>query len=461
MGGASKFIVVVVPGIGGSELVDDDMPPEKRRVWYAHRRSLVDALIEPERLDVERPLRPVGLLSDFTIIPWFKSIDGYSKLWTQVRGAVPGARYDSGNPGNRDPDATVVAFPYDFRLGVEHASQRLSTELGDRLRRHGDDANVVLVAHSMGGLIARHWVATSGQADRCRGVITLGTPHRGAPKALDVLANGLYWGSRLVQHPALSQVVQRWPGLHDLVGVDNRIIDTSDGSATRRAAHQLSGFDQLPALQSAAKVHAAIRSWWTDTDPQTTPILIPYAGAGSATACRAMWNGKRISISRDPLDDEPFGDSTVPYWSAVPQEWGGPAATQRVTRVAKRHGELSSPPGLRSTLESLLGADPPKRGGDNVADTFGMDLADLVEPGEALVGRLLLDDRPCDLASRLVRATFTDDAGDSTELPVEYSLDGQFSIAIPERDGDVSVHARVDLDEDTRLATRDRVAVVG
>jgi triacylglycerol esterase/lipase EstA (alpha/beta hydrolase family) len=46
-------------------------------------------------------------------------------------------------------------------------------------------ARVIVVAQSMGGLVA----GLGGALDR-QALITLGTPHRGSPKALDWLSTG-------------------------------------------------------------------------------------------------------------------------------------------------------------------------------------------------------------------------------------------------------------------------------
>jgi triacylglycerol lipase len=37
----------------------------------------------------------------------------------------------------------------------------------------------LIVAHSMGGLAARHWLRRPGAAQRCAGVVTIGSPHHG------------------------------------------------------------------------------------------------------------------------------------------------------------------------------------------------------------------------------------------------------------------------------------------
>jgi triacylglycerol esterase/lipase EstA (alpha/beta hydrolase family) len=51
----------------------------------------------------------------------------------------------------------------------------------------------------MGGLVARYWLgglcaSVKPRAGDCAALITVGTPHHGAPKALDWLVNGIRVG---------------------------------------------------------------------------------------------------------------------------------------------------------------------------------------------------------------------------------------------------------------------------
>src|SRR5690606_41822734 len=48
-------------------------------------------------------------------------------------------------------------------------------------------ARAILIAHSMGGLVARYYLEVLGGWDSCRALITFGTPHRGSLNALDSL----------------------------------------------------------------------------------------------------------------------------------------------------------------------------------------------------------------------------------------------------------------------------------
>ena len=87
-------------------------------------------------------------------------------------------------------------FPYDWRRDNRVAARKLARLIETKLpiwRKESGAANakVILIAHSMGGLIGRYYAARAMEGwTSCRALISFGSPYRGAPKALDFLANG-------------------------------------------------------------------------------------------------------------------------------------------------------------------------------------------------------------------------------------------------------------------------------
>lgn len=103
----------------------------------------------------------------------------------------------------------------------------LGREVAALLAARSGDARVVLVGHSMGGLVARAALRAGVVEDhawvgRCDELVTLGTPHLGAPleKAVDVLVRS---GARLPEVEAVTRWFdQRSGGIRDLHhGVDD------------------------------------------------------------------------------------------------------------------------------------------------------------------------------------------------------------------------------------------------
>jgi pimeloyl-ACP methyl ester carboxylesterase len=83
----------------------------------------------------------------------------------------------------------IYAYPYDWRRGVPVASKGLGELVDEALEQTGAK-HVVIVAHSMGGLVTEQYVVDSGGGKVSR-VLTVGTPYWGAPKSIISLMNGL------------------------------------------------------------------------------------------------------------------------------------------------------------------------------------------------------------------------------------------------------------------------------
>lgn len=81
---------------------------------------------------------------------------------------------------------TAILFEYDSYVGVDQASLSLSQMLG-MFETHLKNG-FCLIGHSMGGLVARHFVQMTSTAtlhSLIRGLCTLGTPHAGTLTSLE------------------------------------------------------------------------------------------------------------------------------------------------------------------------------------------------------------------------------------------------------------------------------------
>ncbi len=184
--------VIIIPGLMGSELAS----PTRGEIWIG---SLFDAAfsdyrhaaleIDPETLKPDPgDVRPTGIATRFAgrdfyqpIIETLERIGGFER-------ARPGDKLD---PGGR----YYYVYTYDWRLDNVKSARGLS-RLIERIRDdHGDpDLKVDIIAHSMGGMIARYYLRY-GTADvttdnefpvnyhggkRVRRIVILGTPNMGS-----------------------------------------------------------------------------------------------------------------------------------------------------------------------------------------------------------------------------------------------------------------------------------------
>ena len=87
-------------------------------------------------------------------------------------------------------------LPWDWRLDPRSQLRRLDAKitaaLGDELSKAQGLDEVVLVAHSAGGLLVRAALNDPAIAKRVQRVLTIGTPYLGTPQALFPLLAGVY-----------------------------------------------------------------------------------------------------------------------------------------------------------------------------------------------------------------------------------------------------------------------------
>src|SRR4051794_20279566 len=185
-------IYVLVPGILGSVLQKDGKDifgltaGAAFRALFSGGRNVASLQMSepawepPDPGDEEiHPVPDLGdgvtadrLAADAHLIPGLWKVDGYGKVGEFVRKRfrlVPGQSY--------------FEFPYDWRRDNRAAAHQLAAScrrwLAER-RKIYPDAQLVLVGHSMGGLVARYYLEVLGGWRDTRRLITFGTPYRGS-----------------------------------------------------------------------------------------------------------------------------------------------------------------------------------------------------------------------------------------------------------------------------------------
>lgn len=326
----SAAAVIVVPGMLGSELREGD-----RTVWgFRSLRWYFDVwkkdrfasllLTEDERDGIYGRIRPTSLISSPAFLPKFDKVNPYS-------GLVTGLRRDSVH------SEAVAEFPYDWRLPVAYNAKLLAQFIEAHaaawkahpvLREHltlfpGASTKVVVVAHSMGGLIARH-AADRVPIDR---IVALGTPWLGSVKSLCAMSTGSLEGLPF-SAAALRDLAVSMPGMYDLLPRWNCV-----GPARRENDPGPVGRDLIESI-------GGDRSFFNDAEAafkQRTPAkpdvkVVGIAGISQPTAGSVLIEGNALR----PIDEAFFrsdgayerdadgnlvttscsGDGVVPQFSA-------------------------------------------------------------------------------------------------------------------------------------------------
>ncbi len=207
-----RLPVIIIPGLIGSELVNKNTG---EKVWFDLARAKDD--------DMRLPISPIlknnrdnlvagDILRKIQIIRFTPEIEIYQKLVESLEadGYTEG-KLDA--PTENGAADTFYVFPYDWRLDNVENAQILLKKLDElRAKLKSPKLKFNVVAHSMGGLIARY-AEMYGKADLTarsvrptwkgasyfNNILLVATPNGGSLSALNSLLNGfsLFGGGKL------------------------------------------------------------------------------------------------------------------------------------------------------------------------------------------------------------------------------------------------------------------------
>lgn len=420
----SHDLVVIVPGIMGSRLTDaatgtvlwgfDDLS------WYVRAWTTGSGLAALHLTDDERDgsygrVHAAGLLR----LPAFARGLGGTVPYQRLVKAVEGCVYH--------PQAQVVEFPYDWRLPVAHNAKLLAERIvpalaawradprHEQARRHhprGREARIVIVAHSMGGLLARYLTLIPGATDDVRTTITLGTPFYGSVKAAMMINTGR---GAPVPLPARRPLRQAWqsqadqgvrrlagalPGLHDLLPVYRCL---NNGPDSRRPTHaDVVGLGADPGLAAdAARLHEQLDNRPLPGHRCLVGTAQPTPQSFTVTAGVVTADNRLLVDQNDGVRwDDAGGDGTV-YRGAATLASAGRAHHY----LPQQHGALACTDEATAYVRDIITEqDPDLLGPPMAAGDLGVDVPDLVLPNEEFTATITGISRPRQATCRVLDA---------------------------------------------------------
>ena len=372
--------VVVVPGIMGSELVDGEgrvawglKPSVLAGAWITRQLNVLH--VTDDDIAGKGRLRPTRLLRVPGYIPLLGGVEPYTGLLRRVSETVVDSR-------------AVAEFAYDWRLSIEYNAVELVKRCDEHLgtwrkvtaaERYCDPADVrlVIVAHSMGGLLARAAAAAPGMLGALREIITLGTPYFGAVKAIRMLETG---EGGPVPKRAAQRLAVTCPGVYDLLPRYRCVRDYQDPKGFR----PLSSGDVVSIGADRELSEGAAARWrqlalTADQSGGVRPETKAVVGAGQPTL-QSVSIVAGACLFMNSIDDVDYGgDSTVYRQSAAP---GGVTAFP----LPQKHGALAKTgEALGFVVDKLTGADTGPPLGTR---PLGADFPDVIDAGNAVTVRV-------------------------------------------------------------------------
>ncbi|GMV58877.1 MAG: hypothetical protein AMXMBFR72_19790, partial [Betaproteobacteria bacterium] len=385
-------VVILLPGITGSVLAN----AAGKEVWSTSAGAIWRAIksfggsIEDLELATDgdpRGVQATRLMPDLTIVPGLIKIDGYTRIEEYLiaqLGLERGKNY--------------FPFPYDWRLDNRINAKRLADQALDRLKKWrassgNAQAKLVLIGHSMGGLVSRYFLECLGGWRDARALFTLGTPHQGSLNAVDFLVHGMKKGIGPLGLD-LSPLLRSYPSVYQLLPI-YRCIDTGDSAPSPVKDAAAAG--RLPNVhadraQQARDFHREIedaqkRNARESAYAENGYRLVPLVGIEQPTLQSARVSGTEVELLRSLEGHDDAGDGTVPRVSATPIELEG---QEREIFAAEMHGSLQNGDGTLANLKGMLlkpQTDLRKLRAE-LPTALSLDLDDVVLPGQPLTVRV-------------------------------------------------------------------------
>lgn len=434
-----RDLVVLIPGIMGSVLQKDGQDlfalswSAGWSALFSGGSSLQQIMLSEDDScgkDLGDGITATRLMSDAHLIPGFFKIDGYSRISDFIKSnfdVIQGDVHDGTKPAN------YFEFPYDWRRDNKCAALKLETLINERLPQWQQSsgnlhAKVVLIGHSMGGLVSRYYLEMLEGWKNCRALITFGTPYRGSVNALDFLANG--YKKKFID---LTEVLRSFTSAYQLLPI-YKVVDAGGGYQYIEDVRDIPGIDSKRAATARLDFHGAIKqaveTHQKDADYLKSYKIVPIVGTRQPTLQSANFENGKITASyevpsKDPADQVlAEGDGTVPRLSATPYELSD---EYRETFFAERHASLQNNDNvltdlsnrlrqMQTSLKKFLGTPPPSpTAAAQPAISLHLDDLYLVDEPVVLRANLINVSKQIDETPPTARISQADSAGTTIE----------------------------------------------
>ncbi|PJA62748.1 MAG: hypothetical protein CO161_04810, partial [Candidatus Portnoybacteria bacterium CG_4_9_14_3_um_filter_44_9] len=366
--------VVIVPGIMGSNLgsqIDKQLWPGflSGEGW----RSALSRLFAPsEKLDLyenglsKEDIFPTGIIETTPNLYSIYKIKQDTDIFETLIKTLKDNGYEEG--------VDLFFAPYDWRINIISSADSLRKKIEEALimanaKRITKATKVDIIAHSMGGLLAKYYISGYGKG-KVRKFIDIGTPHLGAPKAAAIL---LYGRNPILDfdiffyRERIKEFSRNSPSVYQLLPSKNYFVPDSKDYNYYVSNNNPLDYQQTIDFLKNSGANKRLEEWsnllndsrlnqWNGANYGVEKV-VNIVGCGVDTIGKISIPNPliaNISSALRPNYTYIDGDGTVPLRSA---EGGATALNADATYyvVGGKHGELPSTNGVPALIVSLLG----------------------------------------------------------------------------------------------------------
>jgi pimeloyl-ACP methyl ester carboxylesterase len=349
-----SIIAILLPGTTGTALTNDSVIVWPDAVLLQAKSNPQGALniLENESLEPGNPLGWVcgngyGAFAGYFALLGFQTVTATAANLSNLPSSL------SGN--------LLIGFGYDWRQDNTKSAGNLRTLLQTISQSYGNGNQIFLIGHSMGGLVARTYLENPSSANdpwygSIAGLITLGTPHLGAPLALEGIMGTLPVPPQdasietiipeFINNPAFDSSYELLPPNQTTLALQTAFL--TDGSNTysifdpnlpQEITEAITGLSQSSLSEASA--------FFNQLNYAGSSTLPPYFCVAGNTFLQGTCNSftyasnALTSQTTNKLGVPVLGDGVVPTWSALFQGRPVPVTSYSVPSTCNvTHGQL-------------------------------------------------------------------------------------------------------------------------
>lgn len=355
----TKPVIVLVPGILGSNLHDVKDPNNPKRIFLDDKELMLGGFVK--KLNIQQPNIEAQSISG-------KAYNRFVEFFSD--------QYD------------VLVFPYDWRKSIKESATQLGKFLQD-VQAKVKNQPINLVAHSMGGLVCRHLAVVDNALFQSLSkhanfkLIFLGSPLQGAYIVPQILLGqgAIFKAFSFLDFPHSAQTLRNtfreYPGLVNLLPLrDKREYENAAAPVWRELAQVVEGF-QPPDVNLLKEFEREVGQ--VEETVYRNPKVFYVAGHSDKTLCDyeikdSFFKGRHVQFLSTNQ-----GDGKVTWATGIPSII---KEDKRVYYTETEHGNLASDTdnfkGLQELLlhgrTTLLSSTPPSVRGQEVISYYTEDI---------------------------------------------------------------------------------------
>lgn len=355
-----KTTIVLIPGLMGSRLYyngDKKWDPTTKEALDMSDPNYFSWKMKPFLLLNEDGIPDYRLSSNRASESDYGAQNAYEAMYVYLKANYSSDKYN------------VLFYTYDWRLSLDDIVSGNITNQTNLTNFLQGKNNIVIVAHSMGGLVASRFLSESaGNRSRVKKLITIGTPYLGAPKAIIGFETGelLEWFQNIAMAHHFQELSKNLPSAYTLlptsyypevfVSLDsvNKTFTESMNFLKSRIWAKKSDGSVKPMFSKASTVNAGLYSGGQHISQLVDSVY--FIGKGIHTKGKAVYktdlynHGNPTGLIYFSHFEVCDGDGTVPVVSAR----NGRASYQNYEYYSTEHQEIVGVDSVLSKVKYVI-----------------------------------------------------------------------------------------------------------